>query len=248
MPSSSELFRRAADDWEVFAEEDPLWAILTDPAKKGGRWDLREFLAAGERDFTSIAVEVDSLQPPLAREAALDFGCGIGRTTFPLATRFTRVVGLDAAPSMVERARRINPDPARIEFVVSASPALPFPNASFDFVHSHLVLQHVPPDHALGYVREFIRILRPGGAVYFVLPVRFPGRPGRQSRPTEFTFGPRKATMWMHCVPISETARALEEAGAAIERIRVAEEPGPVHYAFYLARPDPAASHPGTHG
>lgn len=32
------------ENWEVFGDQDPLWAILTDPSRRGGRWDLEEFL------------------------------------------------------------------------------------------------------------------------------------------------------------------------------------------------------------
>ena len=31
-------------NWEELAREDPLWAVLTDPAKKGGQWDPEEFM------------------------------------------------------------------------------------------------------------------------------------------------------------------------------------------------------------
>ena len=29
--------------WEDLAKQDPLWAILSVPAKKGGKWNLEEF-------------------------------------------------------------------------------------------------------------------------------------------------------------------------------------------------------------
>lgn len=34
--------------WEDWAQADPLWAILSDPSRKGGRWDLEEFFASRE--------------------------------------------------------------------------------------------------------------------------------------------------------------------------------------------------------
>ena len=31
--------------WEAFGRDDPLWAVLTEASRTGGRWDLDEFLA-----------------------------------------------------------------------------------------------------------------------------------------------------------------------------------------------------------
>ena len=36
--------------WDRQAHADPMWAILTDPAKAGGRWDADEFFATGIHD------------------------------------------------------------------------------------------------------------------------------------------------------------------------------------------------------
>ena len=33
--------------WDGHARRDPLWAILSDPAKKGGRWDTERFFQTG---------------------------------------------------------------------------------------------------------------------------------------------------------------------------------------------------------
>src|SRR5438552_18194119 len=107
-PLSSDPLAASVADWEIFAQEDPLWAILTHPLKQGGRWSLEEFLATGEGDVTRLIHALQRLAEPVTREAALDFGCGVGRVTLPLARRFARVVGLDAAPTMVVQAERLN--------------------------------------------------------------------------------------------------------------------------------------------
>ena len=38
-------------NWEVFAETDPLWAIMSDPRKRNGRWELAEFFQTGRRQI-----------------------------------------------------------------------------------------------------------------------------------------------------------------------------------------------------
>jgi hypothetical protein len=34
-----------AQSWDVFAKYDPMWAILSNPAKRGNKWDVEEFFA-----------------------------------------------------------------------------------------------------------------------------------------------------------------------------------------------------------
>ena len=34
-------------NWEAFGRDDPLWAILTVPAMRGGLWDPAAFMATG---------------------------------------------------------------------------------------------------------------------------------------------------------------------------------------------------------
>ncbi|MFC7744192.1 methyltransferase domain-containing protein [Nocardiopsis composta] len=47
-----------------------------------------------------------------------------------------------------------------------------FPDDSFDLVYTDLVLQHLPPELAAGYLREFTRVARPGGAMVLGVPAR----------------------------------------------------------------------------
>ena len=47
-----------------------------------------------------------------------------------------------------------------------------FDDNSFDFIYSYVVLQHMRPDYALSYLREFVRVLAPGGVMAFQLPCR----------------------------------------------------------------------------
>src|SRR6266545_7809449 len=82
--------------WHTQGRVDPLWAILSDPAKKGRRWDAEEFFATGVREVERLMSYLRGLPgAALGRRAALDFGCGVGRLTQPLAEHFTEVVGVD---------------------------------------------------------------------------------------------------------------------------------------------------------
>ena len=47
--------------WDEFGRRDPYWAILTDPSKKGTRWDIDEFFKTGEREIEDVLAWVASL-------------------------------------------------------------------------------------------------------------------------------------------------------------------------------------------
>lgn len=93
----------------------------------------------------------------------LDLGCGPGTITADLARVVApgRVLGIDNAPAIVERARREIPAAENLSFAVGDVYALDLPDGSVDVVHAHQVLQHlIDPVAAL---RELRRVLAPGG-------------------------------------------------------------------------------------
>ena len=146
--------------------------MLTDPGKRGGRWDVKEFFATGEQELEAVLARARAWALPARFERALDFGCGAGRVTRAMSPRFERAVGVDVAESMVRTAERLNADRENVTFVVNDAPDLRrFDSASFDFAYSTVVLQHLPSrDLALGYVEELVRVLRPRGLLVFQLP------------------------------------------------------------------------------
>lgn len=159
--------------WQTFGEEDPLWAILSSPGKRGGAWNIDEFLATGQVDVEFAMRRLEEQGVVVARRRALDFGCGVGRLTQALANHFERCDGVDLAGSMIARADALNPDPERIHFHENKTSDLRlFEAGSFDFVLSLLVLQHMEPTLICAYLREIVRVLRPGGVAYFNLPER----------------------------------------------------------------------------
>jgi SAM-dependent methyltransferase len=159
--------------WDEHARKDPLWAILTHPAKKGGRWDPGEFFATGVSEVRGVMARAERWGMPAARRTALDFGCGVGRLTQALADQFEKVYGVDVSPAMLEHARRFNSKGKRCEYVWNPESNLrQFPDLSFDLIYSHITLQHIQPRDVRSYVKEFLRLLAPGGLLLFQLPSR----------------------------------------------------------------------------
>lgn len=160
--------------WETLGDQDPLWAVVSRPDKRGGRWNLEEFLATGVADVDRarqlLAARTDA---PGRFGRILDFGCGVGRLSLAWKTHADHVTGVDISEPMIRQARRLADGREGLEYLVNASPDLALlPSASFDLCYSHICLQHIPWSIARGYVVEFGRLCRPGGWVVFQLPSR----------------------------------------------------------------------------
>jgi 2-polyprenyl-3-methyl-5-hydroxy-6-metoxy-1,4-benzoquinol methylase len=155
------------NDWDALAKSDALWAILTDSNKAGGGWNVAEFLETGEIEMATVMGclgEMGCL--PDSDGAALDFGCGVGRLTQAMARRFAACVGVDISEEMIRKADALN-QYAHCNYMTSVTERLPFADESFVFAYSNIVLQHMPRRLAMGYLREFVRVLEPGGVLVF---------------------------------------------------------------------------------
>ena len=88
----------------------------------------------------------------------LDLATGPGYAAAAAAGLGAAVVGVDAAPAMVELARRLHPT---VEFRVAQAEALPFEDDAFDAVVGNFVVSHLSrPERA---VSELVRVLHGGG-------------------------------------------------------------------------------------
>jgi ubiquinone/menaquinone biosynthesis C-methylase UbiE len=158
-------------NWNTFGKMDPLWAILTDNSKRGNKWDLKDFFELGENEINEVMNSISVLNLDLKLESALDFGCGAGRLTQALANKFDRVSGVDISPSMIDLSEKYNRHGDKCKYYLNAVDNLSlFSDQSFDFIYSSVVLQHMRPDYAKSYIKEFIRLLSPKGLLVFQLP------------------------------------------------------------------------------
>ena len=145
-------------------------AILT-RATEDPRWNLDEFFETGRGDVNAIMAHAVNLMPAWPKGRALDFGCGIGRLTCPLADHFEQVVGVDIAESMIADASARHAQRGRCRFELNVKTDLQrFSSGTFDFVLAWIVLQRMPPRLMRGYISEFLRVLAPGGLLVFQLP------------------------------------------------------------------------------
>lgn len=153
-------------DWDERARKNAFHYI----ASWRREWDRESFLASGEEDFQRlVAPALARCGLPAAGGAMLELGCGAGRMTHSFAKRFVRVYAFDLSPEMLQRAREIRRDPSNILWLLSNGANLAcVATDSLNFAFCYLVLQHLPEEElAFRYIREMLRVLRPGGAFLF---------------------------------------------------------------------------------
>jgi SAM-dependent methyltransferase len=157
--------------WEVLGEVDPMWAILSEEEKRGGKWNATEFFSTGIPEVQSFLSDLESLNVSVEKRNVLDFGCGIGRATQAFSQYFDRCIGVDISSQMIVKAQEFNRAPTRCDYIINDRPDLEqFHSDTFDLVYSNIVLQHIKPRIAARYIREFVRVAKPGGLIVFQMP------------------------------------------------------------------------------
>jgi len=105
-------------------------------------------------------------------ERVLDIGCGTGVLTRQIARCLTSpgacVVGLDAAPKMIDVARRHAKDLPRLRFDVGVAERLDYPDASFDCAVSTFFFHHIDAELKRKSLAELRRVIKPGGTLVIV--------------------------------------------------------------------------------
>ncbi|WP_374650948.1 class I SAM-dependent methyltransferase [Dongia sp.] len=140
-----------------------------------------DFLAIG-CEFLRHFVELGGLRP---QDRVLEIGCGIGRMALPL-TQYLEApaghyIGFDVVPAGIDWCREnIGGAYANFEFLhldfnnqlynpqgkLSEQGALPFEDASVDFLFMTSVVTHLDPAYTTFYFREAARLLRPAGRLF----------------------------------------------------------------------------------
>ena len=113
---------------------------------------------------THAAYLLPYLKPGLR---VLDLGCGPGTLSIGLAEAIApgELYGVDMEPSQVDLARSIAEagGHGNTTFQVGDVTELSFDDGSFDVVHGHAILVHVPDTQAV--LAEAKRVLKPGGLI-----------------------------------------------------------------------------------
>jgi ubiquinone/menaquinone biosynthesis C-methylase UbiE len=118
---------------------------------------------SADLDRTSEALKLTS------GSRLLDAGCGSGQYAVAFAERGYQVTAVDLAPEMIARARgHAEEHGVEVEWRVGEVARIADADASYDAIHARVVLQFVPD--VVAALKEFRRVLRPGGRFYASVP------------------------------------------------------------------------------
>ena len=143
--------------------EEPYFLAKDD--QEINRLDFQHFLFR-------FALKGNYAAPINAPTNILDVGTGTGRWAMELAALFPRanVIGLDVVPPPADDSlslgNGLDRRPDNYVYVQgNVLEGLPFPDATFDFVHQRLLVAAIPEARWPSVVAELLRVTKPGGWV-----------------------------------------------------------------------------------
>jgi 2-polyprenyl-3-methyl-5-hydroxy-6-metoxy-1,4-benzoquinol methylase len=136
---------------------------------RAAEWDqMAESHALSEErtaDIARLAVALDLHHG----STLLDAGCGAGQFAISFATLGCTVTAQDLSPAMIDRAETHARDHhVSVTFRIGDITQLPDASNSFDAIHARVVLQFVADPIAA--LRQFRRVLKPGGRLFVSVP------------------------------------------------------------------------------
>ncbi|HEV7240671.1 MAG TPA: class I SAM-dependent methyltransferase [Thermoanaerobaculia bacterium] len=206
-----------AAKWEEVARHEPYFALLADHGEAGVESNAvanDAFFKTGEDDIAALLAAIATLFSRDVRlDSVVDFGCGAGRLTLPLARRAGHVLACDVAPTMLSHARQ-NAERAGLHNITfqSCDDVTASAGPSFDFVCSLLVFQYIPPSIGYALIRSLTKLLRGDGVM--ALQLRLHGS-GNLHRLASLSRGRRRFAQ-VHRYDERLVARAVETAGASV--------------------------------
>ena len=99
--------RKTDKDWIHLGEVEPYWAVMTEPVFKAENISpdvIEDFHGYGSATIDEVTSRFQNMYGTFEPESALDFGCGVGRLTFPMCTYASEVCGVDISPGMLQKA------------------------------------------------------------------------------------------------------------------------------------------------
>lgn len=216
------LFAKVGAQWQHLGETEPHWSVLTNDS-----YFQSAFAMNREAFYNSGPAELRSFDATLKRARVdtagftrcVELGCGVGRVTIPLASRFAQTVGLDISSAHLrvaeEHARASGVQNigfghlAKIDDVAALGP--------YDVLYSRIVLQHNPPPVMARILADLLAQLRPGGVAFFQVPTY---KAGYRFRIDDYLAVDNGTEMEMHFFPQAALLDLIAAQGCRVLEIR----------------------------
>lgn len=123
---------------------------------------LAALSVGGEVNFRQLALQGLTIH---SDTKILDLCCGSAQATQFLVKYSQNVIGLDASPLSLQRARRNVP---QAQYVEAFAEEMPFADNDFDLVHTSVALHEMESEQLRKILKEVYRVLKPGGVFTLV--------------------------------------------------------------------------------
>lgn len=158
-----------------------------------------------------------------------DMGCGPGQIARFLQDHGAQALGVDLSPGLIAEARRLSP---AIEFSTGNMIALEVPDCTWGGIAAFYSIIHLPENRIADALREFWRVLRPGGRLLLSFHV------GDQIVHRD-DWWDQRVSLDFHFLAPERIDTSLREIGFIIEE-SIVRQPYPTEYAsrraYLLAR------------
>ena len=204
--SRGRVIRQLAKQDQMYRQEHP--KTIAPPArlrfKVVGACTINQFLTGGQATIDDIVTGLDKAGQHIEQiGAALDFGCGCGRTLLAAQACWPQLqlYGSDVDTEAISWCHDHLPE---IRFTSNdALPPLKYPEASFDLVWAVSVFTHLDESRQDRWLTELQRIVCPGGVVLASIhgPRAWAGLPQRTIniiRKNGFVFAHTRADRGLH--------------------------------------------------
>ena len=164
----SKAFQNVEALYENLGDEQALWAVMTYPEYRNDE-NVDKFFDSGREEIELQLKKLEELSIDYLKGKCLDFGCGVGRLTHALGRYFQNAIGVDVSSTMIQKAEEIKKQD-NVSFILNKKDNLSqLESSSFDFIYSNKTIQHIPYPASKNYIKDFFRLLKPGGVAVFLV-------------------------------------------------------------------------------
>jgi len=213
------LFEHIQRTWQELGDTEPHWSVVIAEEYRQANIQANKdaFYRTGEQHVAQLVGSLDRNHVQHGGfRTCLDYGCGVGRITRHLSTRFEQVFAYDISLSHLRCAedylKQENVANVVLNQIKRVREIESLPKV--DVAYSMLVLQHNPPPVIAFIVEGLIRALNPGGVAFFQIP----------TYRLDYTFSVAdylsdqitKHEIEMHVLPQSRIFEIAERAGGRV--------------------------------
>jgi len=217
------LIDRIRNAWTHLGQVRPHYSVLTNRKYLPESLDagsIEDFYASGVEEVSAVSAILRRYgKSDLGSQICVEYGCGLGRVTLPLAKTFKSVHAYDISGNHLALAKKRAFDAGinNVEFHLCPAKVVIEKLEGCDVLYSRIVFQHNPPPIIRELIGAALRSLHADGIAIFQVPTYWRGY---SFRIKEYLAQPPALDLEMHCIPQGVVLSIVAESHCKILEIR----------------------------